>query len=845
MDMWITTRVFLVENLCQLCTLLFPIMLAVQTVLSGKHTTLGKHVVLTRCTASSESTAGHGLHQPTGSVFSEQKLTQNITFSIEVPKHFMMCLKNQQQQLEAQLKVYHAVMHLYKEKSEVAIIPCQGNERITDWQSLCENVIKIYLDSLKTETVSIPLDKKDLMHPLIDATIQTEKLLNIEYVEERSLVITAGEQNEVNRVKKKLEDAYKSIINETVSIKDKKHFLLLNVKKDELLSSHPEVRATINSDTQSVTVLGFRDKCDKFIDGLTKLKGKMQAVPVMVISVFTQFLSQQVGEDLLYYYLQEFQSEVATYFDAEGNLFILGISGSSAAHDLAIKIQNSLCFIHVPYPVFFQKSIDSATWTALSTSLERKHLIQICVLESEIKIIGDSQMSNLAKKEIEQIIETECWSESCFHLCNAQWRCINTHLGSKWRRLKHKLKKESKIQLMLPNDDDKDPCIVIKGDKAIVALLEKEVEAFLALVVFSPNPIKQIRHGVVKYFCSKDGRAAVGLIESQQRSCVQIDVKENFQRSSNVQNGKMCSSTVVLQAKQPSVQIDMKETWQPIVASNISKCSKVCSGATVEGKTVTVYHGDITTLSADVIVNVTNTNLKHTEGIALAIASKGGSCIQQDSDDYLQTVPAVNEGDVIFTTSVGNLSCKSLIHVVSPTWRGGTTNERSILSSSCFEVLEVVAAKNFQTVVLPVIGSGKYGFPVGICVKVMIESVVKYSQTNPSAPIKEISFVAFYKHEVNEFFEEMKQMFQTTFKLGTKAAADIASIEDSFVIIDEMAATENNSADNGVNIQQPSTAPTDLSINNQGFNVFQYIEVYEGNLLDYSVSLRNVAHAHT
>lgn len=809
----------------------FFTILAVQTVLDRKHTTLGKDVVLTRGTASSELTAGHGIDQPTSSVLSEEKLAQNTTFSIEVPKHFMVCFKNQQQQLEAQLKVYHAVMHLYKENNEVTIIPCQGNERIKDWQSLCENVIQIYLESLKTETVSIPLDKKDLMRSLVDTTIQSEKSLNIEYVEERSLVIIAGEQNEVNRVKKKLEDAYRSIINETIPIDDKKHFLFLSVKKDELLSSHPEVKATINSDKQSITVLGFRDKCDKFIADVTKLKSKMQAVQVLITSVFTHFLSQQVGEDLLRYYLQELQSEVATYFDTEGNLFILGTSGNSAAHNLAMKIQNSLCYMHVPYPVFFQKSIESAAWTTLSASLERKHLVQICILKNKIEIIGDSQMSNLVKKEIEQIIKTECWLERCFHLCDAQWRCINTHLGKKWKRLEQKLKKERKIQLTLPSTDDRELCIILKGDKAIVASLEKEVETILASVVSSPSPIKQVRQGVVKYFSSEKGKAAVGLIESQQQSCVQLDLIENFQKPLNPQCGKMYSSTAVLEAKQSPVQTDMKRTRPFIVASNASQCSKVCSGIIREGKTVTVYHGDITTLSADVVVNVTNTNLKHTGGVALAIANKGGSCIQQDSDAYLQAVTAINEGDVIFTTNVGNLTCNGLIHVVSPTWRGGTANERSILSTTCCKALEVAAAKNFQTVLLPVIGSGKYGFPVGICAKVMIETIVKYSHTNPSASIREISVVAFYQQEVNEFVEEMKQ----TNLISDSKPADLPSIDD-FVIIDEMEVTENDSADNVVNTQQPSTAPANPPINSQGFDVFQNIELHKGNLLDHSVS---------
>ena len=733
------------------------------------------------------------MDQPTSSVLTEEKLVQNTTFSIEVPKHFIMCFKNQQQQLEAQLKVYHAVMHLYKEKNEVTIIPCQGNERIKDWQSLCENVIKIYLESLKTETVSIPLDKRDIIRPVVDTTIQSEKSLNIEYVEERSLVIIAGEQNEVNRVKKTLEDAYKSIINETVPIDDKKHFLLLDVKKDELLSSHPEVKATINSDRQSVTVSGFRDKCDKFIDDVIKLKSKVQAVQVLVTSVFTHFLSQQVGKDLLQYYLQDFQSEVATYFDTEGNLFILGISGSNAAHDLAMKIQNNLCYTHVPFPALFKQSIEGAAWTALSASLERKYFMQITVLKNEITVIGDSRMGNLAKNELEQFIETECWSDKRFQLCDAQWRYINTHLNKKWKKLEHKLRKASKIKFTVPSTNEKDPCIIIKGEKPAVALLEKEVKAFLTLVLSSPNPIKQTRQGAVKYFCSEKGRAAVRQIESQQRTCIQIDVKENLPK--------------------------------PLTTTcNTSMIRKMCSGTTREGKTVTVYHGDITTLSADVIVNVTNTDLQHTGGVALAIANKGGSCIQQDSDAYLQTVTVIEEGDIIFAKNVGSLPCKSLIHVVSPSWRGGTANERSILSGTCFKALEVAGDKKFQTISLPAIGSGKYGFPVDVSAKVMVETVVKYSQTNPSSSINEISVMLFYQHEVDSFCKEMAQM------LGT-ITANVASSKDNYAIIEETIATGNHSTNNSVQARSaPSNPPSD-------FNVCQNIQIHKGDLLDHSVSL--------
>ena len=723
----------------------------VQAVLSGRHPALGNSVVLTRgTTLNSEPLADHSFDQPT----STKKLPQNATFSQEVPRQYMSCLKNQQQQLEAQLKVHHAAIHVDEEKSEYMIIPCQGNEMIKDWQSHCKTVVDLYLESLNTETLNIPLDKKDLMSPLISTISQTEKSLNIEYIEDHSLIIIAGEQNEVGRVKKQLEDASKSIVKETVSIDDKNHFLLINIKINEIFSSHSEVKVTVNSANQTVTVMGFKDKCNKFIDDLTKLKSKIQTVQVLVTSMFTQFLSQQAGMDLLQYYLQGFQSEVATYFDMKGNLFILGSSDSTAANDLAAKIQNSLCSTHVPYPALFQKPVETTKWTTWSACLERKHFIQISVLKNRIKIIADSQMSSLAKKEIEQFIETECWSERCFPLCDTQWRCIRTYFSNEWKRLEHQLKMERTIRLIVPSDNEKDPCIVIKGEKPTVTIIEKEVEALLASVVSSKNPVKQTRLGAVRYFCSKKGRAEVQQIESQQQSCVQIDIKENFSKQLNVasstsQYRQMPSGTTV-GGKQSTT---IKETSSKQVGTALStlQCNKVCSGTTAEGKIVTLYHGDITTLSVDVMVNVTDTNLKHTEGIALTITNKGGPCIQTDCDAYLQTIPRINEGDVILARSAGNLPCKNLLHVVSPTWRGGNANERSILSSICFIALEAAATNNFQTISLPVIGSGVYGYPVGISVNVLIETVIKYSQTNPSSSIKEISFVMFSKDEVAEF----------------------------------------------------------------------------------------------
>jgi O-acetyl-ADP-ribose deacetylase (regulator of RNase III) len=122
--------------------------------------------------------------------------------------------------------------------------------------------------------------------------------------------------------------------------------------------------------------------------------------------------------------------------------------------------------------------------------------------------------------------------------------------------------------------------------------------------------------------------------------------------------------------------------------------------------------GDITERDIDVIVNATNSYLKHSEGVAAAIVRKGGKIIQEESDKIVLSRGLVPVGSAVITTA-GKLPCKALIHTVGP--RMGEGNEDYKLRKAVRSTLAFASEKGFKSISIPAISSGIFGFPKDRC----------------------------------------------------------------------------------------------------------------------------------
>lgn len=155
------------------------------------------------------------------------------------------------------------------------------------------------------------------------------------------------------------------------------------------------------------------------------------------------------------------------------------------------------------------------------------------------------------------------------------------------------------------------------------------------------------------------------------------------------------------------------------------------------GQMVAVCQGDLTAETTDAIVNAANEHLRHGGGVAGAIVRRGGASIQAESDAWLRQHGSVQTGQVA-VTGAGNLACKYVIHAVGPVWHGGTQNEDTHLDSAVTNSLRQAAELQLQSIALPAISSGIFGFPKERCAALIVAAVERFCSEQPQSSLRTI-----------------------------------------------------------------------------------------------------------
>jgi len=176
------------------------------------------------------------------------------------------------------------------------------------------------------------------------------------------------------------------------------------------------------------------------------------------------------------------------------------------------------------------------------------------------------------------------------------------------------------------------------------------------------------------------------------------------------------------------------------------------------GQVIKIVHGDITAESVDAIVNAANEHLAHGGGVAGVIARKGGPEIQRESDAWVREHGPVPTGGVAIT-GAGQLPCRAVIHAVGPIWHGGHEDEEGKLRSAALNSLKLAHEKGFQSIALPAISAGIFGFPKDRCARILLETAREFCDQHPASPLREIRFVLFDQPTPDAFLNEFRQQF--------------------------------------------------------------------------------------
>ena len=162
-----------------------------------------------------------------------------------------------------------------------------------------------------------------------------------------------------------------------------------------------------------------------------------------------------------------------------------------------------------------------------------------------------------------------------------------------------------------------------------------------------------------------------------------------------------------------------------------------------------LVQGDITEMQTDAIVNAANADLQMGGGVAGAIRRKGGPKIQEECN----RIGGTFVGGAVMTTG-GKLKAKHVIHAVGP--RYGEGDEDMKLRNATLNSLELADTHSLQSISLPAISAGIFGFPKDRCAKIMLSTTIDYLKGKTN--LKRLVY-CLYDYETLQLFErELKKL---------------------------------------------------------------------------------------
>lgn len=148
----------------------------------------------------------------------------------------------------------------------------------------------------------------------------------------------------------------------------------------------------------------------------------------------------------------------------------------------------------------------------------------------------------------------------------------------------------------------------------------------------------------------------------------------------------------------------------------------------INGHTVELKTGDITTETTDAIVNAANGSLMGGGGVDGAIHRAAGkklveACKTVRNEDLGGA--SLETGEAVMTNGY-ELPASYVIHTVGPVW-GGDESEKERLLANCYRnALELASSKQLESISFPSISTGVHRFPVERAAAVATNTIARF-----------------------------------------------------------------------------------------------------------------------
>ena len=172
---------------------------------------------------------------------------------------------------------------------------------------------------------------------------------------------------------------------------------------------------------------------------------------------------------------------------------------------------------------------------------------------------------------------------------------------------------------------------------------------------------------------------------------------------------------------------------------------------TIQGVTLALQEGDITSIEAEAIVNAANAALAGGGGVDGAIHRAAGPGLMVEC----RKIGGCPTGSAV-ATGAGNMAAKYIFHAVGPIYDGRPEDEPLLRSAyqSCLDLAEQYQVKS---IVFPSLSTGAYGYPLTLAAPIALQTVVAHLQKPTS--LQNITFALFGNEAYKTFARALDKLF--------------------------------------------------------------------------------------
>ena len=144
------------------------------------------------------------------------------------------------------------------------------------------------------------------------------------------------------------------------------------------------------------------------------------------------------------------------------------------------------------------------------------------------------------------------------------------------------------------------------------------------------------------------------------------------------------------------------------------------TSASVNGATIELVTGDITTTRVDAIANAANEALRGGGGVDGAIHRAAGPGLLAE---LRRRYPEGTPTGTAVATDAHDLPARYVLHAVGPIWRGGSHGEEGLLAGAYRACLRLADELGASSVAFPAISMGIYGYPPHLAARIALRAV--------------------------------------------------------------------------------------------------------------------------